>query len=96
MAAQQGAGPEPVNLVSAEGNEFEVPETVALLSPTITRMIGDGRRVFLPTIRSKILAKVIEFAENLLDSRATADAAVAGDVEVDYEMDLSWPHSSCA
>ncbi|KAF8679136.1 hypothetical protein HU200_045901 [Digitaria exilis] len=67
--------PEPerrIVLVSKEGDEFEVEERLALLSPTITRMIEDGSRISLPSIRSKILTKLIEFARKSVDSQAAA------------------------
>lgn len=67
--------PEPerrIVLVSKEGDEFEVEERLALLSPTITRMIEDGSRISLPSIRSKILTKLIEFARKYVDSQAAA------------------------
>uniref|UniRef100_A0A0D9Y122 SKP1 component dimerisation domain-containing protein n=1 Tax=Leersia perrieri TaxID=77586 RepID=A0A0D9Y122_9ORYZ len=73
MEADQVVEPDqeegPVTLVSAEGEEFQVADVVALDSPIINRLIGHGRRLSLPSIRSKTLRKVIEYAEKISTTR---------------------------
>ncbi|KAL6657062.1 hypothetical protein ACP70R_004842 [Stipagrostis hirtigluma subsp. patula] len=76
MATEEGAESK-ITLVSSDGHEFEVAEHVAMVSPTIKRMIEDdlsNRRVLLPTIASKILLKAVDFAEDLFKSRVAAAA----------------------
>uniref|UniRef100_A0A0A9ADB6 SKP1-like protein n=1 Tax=Arundo donax TaxID=35708 RepID=A0A0A9ADB6_ARUDO len=90
MAAEGGAVPEEVTLVTSDGQEFQVAEQDAVVSPTIRQMIEDGlgnRRFTLPNVTSQDIPKVIAFAQKLVESRAAA----AGDGPyADHEADIAW------
>ncbi|KAM7469309.1 hypothetical protein LguiA_007492 [Lonicera macranthoides] len=59
-------------LRSKENETFEVEEAVAVMSPTIKRMIEDDHSadtsIPLPKITSKILAKVIEYCKKHVET----------------------------
>ncbi|KAJ5078268.1 s-phase kinase-associated protein [Anaeramoeba ignava] len=53
-----------VKLISSTGEEFEVEKEIAMMSQTIKNMIettADDAPVPIPTVKSEILQKVIEF-----------------------------------
>lgn len=86
MAAEEGTVANLVTLVSSDGHEFEVAEEVAVVSPTIKRLIEEGlgnRRITLPNITSKILKIVVEFA-------AEFHNANVDDPDADPEGDNAW------
>ncbi|KAF3328166.1 SKP1-like protein 1B [Carex littledalei] len=68
-------GGKKITLKSSDGEEFEVPEVVAMESQTIRHMIEDDcaeNSIPLPNVNSKILSKVIEYCKKHV---AAAEAA---------------------
>jgi S-phase kinase-associated protein 1 len=77
-------GGKKITLKSSDGEEFEVPEVVAMESQTIRHMIEDDcaeSSIPLPNVNSKILSKVIEYCKKHVAaaeaSKATAEEGVA-------------------
>ncbi|KAE8010661.1 hypothetical protein FH972_007012 [Carpinus fangiana] len=63
-----------ITLKSSDGEVFEVDEAVALESPTIKHMIEEDsadNEIHLPNVRSKILAKVIEYCKKHVEAQST-------------------------
>jgi Skp1 family, tetramerisation domain len=70
-------GGKKITLKSSDGEEFEVPEVVAMESQTIRHMIEDDcaeNSIPLPNVNSKILSKVIEYCKKHV---AAAEAAIS-------------------
>ncbi|XP_059314410.1 SKP1-like protein 1B [Lycium ferocissimum] len=62
-----------IMLRNSDGKTFEVEESVALESQTIKHMIEDdcaNTSIPLPSVTSKILAKVIEYCKRHVDAAA--------------------------
>ena len=67
------------NLVSQEGDKFEVPKKVAIMSELVKTMIEDEnddedgdedeQEIPLPNVKSSVLAKVIEFCNYHTDNK---------------------------
>jgi S-phase kinase-associated protein 1 len=59
-----------VNLVSQDGDSFEVPRSVAYMSELVKTMIADEQddeevqEIPLPNVKSTVLSKVIEFCSH--------------------------------
>ncbi|CAK4072015.1 unnamed protein product [Aphanomyces euteiches] len=59
-----------VNLVSQDGDSFEIPRTVACMSELVKTMIADEQddeevqEIPLPNVKSSVLSKVIEFCNH--------------------------------
>lgn len=59
-----------VHLVSGEGESFDVPLSVAIMSELVKTMIDEdqdedeAQEIPLPNVKSSILAKVIEFEQH--------------------------------
>jgi S-phase kinase-associated protein 1 len=67
-----------ITLKTNDGEEFNVPEAVAMHAKAIRHMIEDDCAhdiIPLPNVHSKILAKVIEYCKRLVDA---ADASEEG------------------
>lgn len=65
-----------VNLMSSEGEMFEVDEAVAFESQAVKNMIeekGMDVPIPLPDVSSKILAKVIEYCKYHVENQKTSD-----------------------
>jgi S-phase kinase-associated protein 1 len=65
-----------VNLMSSEGEMFEVDEAVALESQAVKNMIEDTGMdvpITLPNVSGKILAKVIEYCKYHVENQKTSD-----------------------
>ena len=63
-----------ITLRNSEGEVFEVDEPMALESPTIKHMIEEDcadNVIHLPNLRSKILAKVIEYCKKHVEAQST-------------------------
>ena len=63
-----------ITLKSSDGEVFEVDEAVTLESPTIKHMIEEDsadNEIHLPNVRSKILAKVIEYCKKHVEAQST-------------------------
>ncbi|AMD22579.1 HHL191Wp [Eremothecium sinecaudum] len=68
-------GVDEVTLVSGNGEEFKIPEQVALQSPTLSKMLSSSfleqkeRRIVLSETDGKILSKVIEYLNYVYDNK---------------------------
>ena len=68
-AEESGDDARTVHLVSGEGDAFDVPLSVAKMSELVKTMISEDQdddevqEIPLPNVKSSILAKVIEFAQ---------------------------------
>jgi S-phase kinase-associated protein 1 len=89
-------GGKKITLKSSDGEEFEVPEVVAMESQTIRHMIEDDcaeNSIPLPNVNSKILSKVIEYckkhvaAAEAAASKATTEEGTAATASVTKPSD---------
>ncbi|KAK1278881.1 SKP1-like protein 1A [Acorus gramineus] len=65
-----------ITLRSLDGEEFEVPKEVALMSVTIRNIIEDdwdGKNILLYNVESGVLAKVIEYCKRHSPATATTN-----------------------
>jgi S-phase kinase-associated protein 1 len=88
-----------ITLKANDGEEFIVPELVAIQAKTIRLMIEDDLTqdvIPLPNMRSKTLAKVIEYCKRLADAADASKASEEGgstswaSPNVSDEMQKTW------
>jgi len=71
MASGPSAADGEVTLISSDGEKFQVPKKVAVLSELVRNMVEEGtaEEVPLMDVKATVLSKVIEFCKHHVDSK---------------------------